>query len=1323
MENLIPNIRKLGKQPILRRKSKHVPLADRACLERVLGLTVTNGACLAAACDDGQLAYTAGCVLVLYDSKTDAQRHVINHARKILTCVAFSPDGRNLATGESGHDPHARVWSKADLQCVASLGPLHKFSINCVVWAGNDMLVSVGSQNDQLVTVWQWQTGKEIASNKVASRVVDAAVHDNTLVTVGSRHVKFWYLGDGTRAEKKVLYGRNALLGDVKDNHFVGVRWNGPSTVFVLTKSAKFCQIDAIKRIIVKWVDVRASSGLCLDINDQCAYVGCNDGIVRVFSCDLNFICTLPSPHPLDVDVASKIPIQTSDKYPDAIAVRQHIVRENGEKRRLVSVVYKDRSLYVWDMSDMRRGVGKKRSHLFHSAAVNGIDVYNSSFYTVSGDGTLRVWTLDSMCASQNIYSKHLLKIVRVLPESEGAAKTIAFAEDGLQVAVGDKVGNIHIYDTKSWEKVTSLEAHDSEVLALSFVNHKGLRLLASGSRDRMLHVFHRDQNYGLVATQIDHSAAVQGVLWAKCGDELKLISCSADRSLLFRTLNVDKQTGTIDFTLDKYEAGKATFYNLQLDSNKNHLLAACNDRTIRVYSIRSGKLKRSLKVADDCSSVTRLQTDKGTCSVMAVVTGDKTVELRDSHTGECWAVLCGHAEQVSDVAFLPDNKRLVTVGADGVILVWTLPTEVSHTLRSKSLKAKKSPISNKNEIASPSGRLMPNIDEVLASLSPKVILKPEDPSSAVLPSWAQRAVDNNATGTPRSKWKRNSEPIRPASAPIVVADSGSDDDSESESIDVPEMHSSESDDAVEVETVDDNEVVYLPQRSDSAKYDVHSNSPDAETFNSDDSAPSTPSSLLPPPREQQEDTPLDPSRLSISARVLLAASQANNAQQSPPSPTNKPTAARRRSVNNSKQSSYAAPTSASLQKSSRSGSTMSVNKTSTMTSRRRSRGTGDGSATVTAAKSTPNLFDAVEAEKDDKALSAQRYDSFVKKALATTRREVSIEETKEMLKKRSIQPARGPLAAARKPMSTGQADEPREGEPDDPAPIQLTPPSTSSTNSSTSPSPIKAPLSGDSSKTFRPLSIWASNSSPSNSDRNTPNGDSSPPKTYSAWRTRNKDESPTKHRVYSWKNSDDETNDSDSVKRIVTNSVVSNSPASVMVTKSETNETVDKSKFITFNRGSTGSASLSSPQKNLSNNVTKPDLPNTSFVSCRSSLSLEGEEAAAEGDNDDDDDDDGDVIIEKSPPLPSTPVPLRKITSESLKDAMNLIERAIDFCKDDKKEEVESRTRMKGVLKLISTKLYREGFCSDIQIVNDKLNAIELMCSDLKKELVLPND
>lgn len=47
-----------------------------------------------------------------------------------------------------------------------------------------------------IVNVWEWRAGLKLASNKVSSKVkaVSFAESGGYFVTVGNRHVKFWYL-------------------------------------------------------------------------------------------------------------------------------------------------------------------------------------------------------------------------------------------------------------------------------------------------------------------------------------------------------------------------------------------------------------------------------------------------------------------------------------------------------------------------------------------------------------------------------------------------------------------------------------------------------------------------------------------------------------------------------------------------------------------------------------------------------------------------------------------------------------------------------------------------------------------------------------------------------------------------------------------------------------------------------------------------------------------------------------------------------------------------------------------------------------------------
>ncbi|KAI7734182.1 hypothetical protein M8C21_031081, partial [Ambrosia artemisiifolia] len=71
-------------------------------LEEIIGLTVTNANGLGCSKFDSKFAYTAGCVVVLYDVDLGTQLHFVVSSRlpKPLGCVAVSHDGTYIAAGE-----------------------------------------------------------------------------------------------------------------------------------------------------------------------------------------------------------------------------------------------------------------------------------------------------------------------------------------------------------------------------------------------------------------------------------------------------------------------------------------------------------------------------------------------------------------------------------------------------------------------------------------------------------------------------------------------------------------------------------------------------------------------------------------------------------------------------------------------------------------------------------------------------------------------------------------------------------------------------------------------------------------------------------------------------------------------------------------------------------------------------------------------------------------------------------------------------------------------------------------------------------------------
>uniref|UniRef100_A0A087X9D8 Mitogen-activated protein kinase binding protein 1 n=1 Tax=Poecilia formosa TaxID=48698 RepID=A0A087X9D8_POEFO len=720
-------IRNLLRSPSIKNKKKcKESLTSKVTLEKVLGITAAGNSGLTCDPRSGLVAYPAGCVVVLLNPRKDRQHHIINTSRKTITALSFSPDGKHLVTGESGHLPAVRLWDVAERRQVAELQK-HKYGVSCVAFSPNNKyIVSVGNQHDMMVNVWAWKKDAVVAANKVSSKVTGVSFSEDSsyFVTVGNRHVKFWYL-DNCKANKTTtpmpLLGRSGLLGELRNNFFSDVacgRGSKSDSTFCITSSGLLCEFNS-NRMLDKWVDLRTGAAQSLSLSEDAIFCGCADGTVRAFRpADLHFVCTLPRPHPLGADVSAVTEAsalfhtKTEDRYPDVIAVTYDPVS------RWLSCVYSDHSLYVWDVREVHR-VGKVNSALFHAGSVWDLEVFpdvprglaadlsSDSFFTCSADGTIRIWRMGD--STQNILSNDLLKIIYAdgnagtvldpecnanadksgdgqTAETRAGVRTICVSPDGKHLASGDRSGMLRVHDLGSMEEVLKVEAHDAEISNLPCINTvpllSGLKLLATASRDRLIHVLDADDGYSLVQTLDEHSSSITAVRFAANDNKVRMISCGADKSIYFRTAHkTDKGT---EFRRSHHTVRKTTLYDMSVDATCKYAAVGCQDRCIRIFNISSGKQRKLYKgsLSED-GSLLRVQIDPSG-QYVATSCSDKNISIFDFCTGECVATMFGHSEIITGMKFTNDCKHLISVSGDSCVFVWRLAPELTMAMKER---------------------------------------------------------------------------------------------------------------------------------------------------------------------------------------------------------------------------------------------------------------------------------------------------------------------------------------------------------------------------------------------------------------------------------------------------------------------------------------------------------------------------------------------------------------------------------------------------------------------------------------------------------------
>ena len=148
----------------------------------------------------------------LWDPHTGELRHVLGPYHGLLNCVAFSPDGKTLASG--GQDSEIILWDIPTAQRRLSLTTQHTGAVYSVAFSPDGKTLATGSQ-DQTLRLWDANTGAHRSTLRYPGYVTSVAFSpDETLLAVGSSN---WVNGQIQLLDTKTLHARETLMGHTEE--------------------------------------------------------------------------------------------------------------------------------------------------------------------------------------------------------------------------------------------------------------------------------------------------------------------------------------------------------------------------------------------------------------------------------------------------------------------------------------------------------------------------------------------------------------------------------------------------------------------------------------------------------------------------------------------------------------------------------------------------------------------------------------------------------------------------------------------------------------------------------------------------------------------------------------------------------------------------------------------------------------------------------------------------------------------------------------------------------------------------------------------------
>ncbi|BAY87931.1 WD-40 repeat protein (plasmid) [Calothrix parasitica NIES-267] len=538
--------------------------------------------------------------------------------------IAFSPDGKLLATGDS--NGVLSLWEVVSGREILTCSG-HTNRVRSVAFSSDGVTLASCSE-DQTVRLWDINSGKSIyiLEGHIGKVRSVAFSPDGATLASGSEDqtVRLWDINSGECIQ--------TIQGHIDWINSVAFSPDGMTLVSSSgDKTIKLWDINSAKCLQTFRGHTNIVHSVAFSTDGVTLASGSEDQTVRLW------------------DINSGKCVQILQGHTSKVS--SIVFSPDGA---ILASSSEDQTVRLWDINS-----GKCFQTLQgHTSSVRSVVFSPDGAILASSSEAVMFWDVSSG------------KCIQILQGYTNAVLSVAFSPDRVTLASGSEDQTVRLWDINSGKCFQTLQGHTSKVNSVAFSPDRAT--LASGSEDKI-------RLWGISSgkcfqTLQGHTCGIRSVTFSP--DGTTLASGSEDRTVRLWNVRSGECLQILQGHTDRVRS--VTF-----NSDRVTLISGAEDQTVKLWNIRSGECLQTLK-GNNCAVRAATFSPQGNIIISGIK--DIIVRLWNLRSGEFLQTLQGHTGSVRSIAFTPDGNTLASGSIDTTVRLWNISNgECLYTLQGHS--------------------------------------------------------------------------------------------------------------------------------------------------------------------------------------------------------------------------------------------------------------------------------------------------------------------------------------------------------------------------------------------------------------------------------------------------------------------------------------------------------------------------------------------------------------------------------------------------------------------------------------------------------------